>query len=71
MHEEAKAKEAVPRILAAAKVAARAPSHKVAASRPARRAAQAEPDAPKSADVPNIAKKKKLDNDPLAGLNKL
>jgi hypothetical protein len=56
---------------AAAKVAARAPSHKVAASRPARRAAQAEPDAPKSADVPNIAKKKKLDNDPLAGLNKL
>ena len=56
---------------AAAKVAARAPSHKVAASRPARRAAQAESDAPKSADVPNIAKKKKLDNDPLAGLNKL
>ena len=54
----------------AAKVATHAPSHK-AAARPVRRSAQAEPAAPKSADVPNIARKKKLDNDPLAGLNKL
>jgi hypothetical protein len=42
-----------------------------AASRSARHTAQAEPAAAKSADVPTIAKKKKLDNDPLAGLNKL
>ena len=57
--------------LAVAKVvAARAPNHKPAA-RPGRHA-QAEPAAaPKAADVPTIAKKKKLDNDPLAGLNKL
>ena len=55
---------------AAPKVAARPASHK-AAARPARRTAQAEPAAPKPADVPNIAKKKKLDNDPLAGLGKL
>jgi len=55
---------------AATKVAARASSHKSAA-RPARRTAQAEPAAPKAGDVPNIAKKKKLDNDPLAGLGKL
>jgi hypothetical protein len=54
----------------AAKVAARAASHK-AAARPARRTAQAEPAAPKPTDVPNIAKKKKLENDPLAGLGKL
>jgi low affinity Fe/Cu permease len=52
-----------------AKVAARA-SHKPAA-RPTRRTAQAEPAEPKPGDVPNIAKKKKLDNDPLAGLGKL
>ena len=55
---------------AAAKVASRASSHKPAA-RPVRRTAQAEPAAPKPGDVPNIAKKKKLDNDPLAGLGKL
>jgi hypothetical protein len=55
---------------AATKVAARAAGHKSSA-RPARRSAQAEPAAPKAADVPNIAKKKKLDNDPLAGLGKL
>jgi low affinity Fe/Cu permease len=55
---------------AAAKVASRASSHKPAA-RPVRRTAQAEPAAPKPSDVPNIAKKKKLDNDPLAGLGKL
>ena len=55
---------------AAPKVATRAASHK-AAARPTRRTAQAEPAAPKPADVPNIAKKKKLDNDPLAGLGKL
>ena len=54
---------------AAPKVAARAASHKSPA-RPVRRA-QAEPGAAKSVDVPAIAKKKKLDNDPLAGLNKL
>ena len=45
-------------------------SHK-SASRPARHTAQSEPAAAKSADVPTIAKKKKLDNDQLAGLNKL
>jgi len=55
---------------AVAKVASRAPTHK-AAARPAHRTAQAEPAAPKPGDVPNIAKKKKLDNDPLAGLGKL
>lgn len=55
---------------AAAKVASRASSHKPAA-RPVRRTAQVEPAAPKPSDVPNIAKKKKLDNDPLAGLGKL
>ena len=54
----------------AAKVATRAASHKPAA-RPARRTAQAEPAEPKAGDVPKIAKKKKLDNDPLAGLGKL
>ena len=54
----------------AAKVASRSSGHK-AAARPARRTAQAEPAAPKPGDVPNIAKKKKLDNDPLAGLGKL
>jgi hypothetical protein len=51
-------------------VASRASSRKPAA-RPAHHSAQAEPAAPKSGDVPNIAKKKKLDNDPLAGLGKL
>jgi hypothetical protein len=54
---------------AVAKVASRAASHK--AAHPARRTAQAEPATPKAGDVPNIAKKKKLDNDPLAGLGKL
>jgi hypothetical protein len=63
---EKKAEKPAP----AVKVAARASSHKPAA-RTARRSAQAEPAAPKSADVPNIAKKKKLDNDPLEGLGKL
>jgi hypothetical protein len=56
---------------AAAKVAARAASHKPAAHPVRHAAAQAEPTAPKVSDVPNIAKKKKLDNDPLAGLGKL
>jgi hypothetical protein len=55
---------------AAAKVAARPASHKSPA-RPARRSAQAEPEEKKSGDVPNIAKKKKLENDPLSGLGKL
>ena len=54
----------------AARVAARAVNHKQAA-RPARRTAQAEPAEPKSGNIPNIAKKKTLDNDPLAGLGKL
>jgi hypothetical protein len=55
---------------AATKVAARPASHKSPA-RPARRSAEAEPGEKKSGDVPNIAKKKKLDNDPLSGLGKL
>ena len=48
-----------------------------ASARPARQTAQAAPAAaekeakPKSGDVPTIAKKKKVDNDPLAGLGKL
>jgi len=54
---------------AAPKVAAR-PVRSKPAARPSRHA-QAEPAAPKTGDVPNIAKKKKLDNDPLAGLGKL
>jgi hypothetical protein len=53
----------------ASKAAARAAKSKPAA-RPSRRA-QADSAGPKPADVPNIAKKKKLDNDPLAGLGKL
>jgi hypothetical protein len=56
---------------AVAKVAARAASHKSPAHPARHAAAQAEPAAPKTSDVPNIAKKKKLDNDPLAGLGKL
>jgi hypothetical protein len=40
-------------------------------ARPARRTAQAESAAPKESAVPTIAKKKKVDNDPLAGLGKL
>jgi hypothetical protein len=63
---EKKAEKPAP----AAKVASRSSGHK-AAARPIRRTAQAEPAAPKPGDVPNIAKKKKLDNDPLAGLGKL
>jgi len=62
---ERKAEKPAP----AAKVVAHA-SHK-AAAHSARRTAQAEPAEPKTGDVPNIAKKKKLDNDPLAGLGKL
>jgi hypothetical protein len=54
----------------APKIASRAASHKSVAHS-ARRSAQAEPAAAKTADVPNIAKKKKLENDPLAGLGKL
>jgi len=53
----------------APKVVARAAGHKSSA-RPVRHV-QAEPSAAKPVDVPAIAKKKKLDNDPLAGLNKL
>jgi hypothetical protein len=52
----------------AARIAARAASHK--AARPARHTAQADSAAPKSADIPTIAKKKDLDNDPLGGLGK-
>ena len=52
----------------AARIAARASSHK--AARSARHTAQADSAAPKSADIPTIAKKKNLDNDPLSGLGK-
>jgi hypothetical protein len=52
-----------------AKLAAR-PVRSKPVARPTRRAA-AEPAAPKTEDVPKIAKKKKLDNDPLSGLGKL
>ena len=52
--------------------AAHAPAHKAPAARPGRRAAApAEPAAPKTGDVPTIAKKKKLTDDPLSGLGKL
>ncbi len=51
------------------RVASRAASHRTS-THPSRRVS-AEPAAPKSGDIPNIAKKKKLDNDPLAGLGKL
>jgi hypothetical protein len=55
----------------AARAAAHTNAHK-ASARPSRHAsAQAEPAAPKSADVPAIAKKKKVELDPLAGLGKL
>ena len=40
-------------------------------ARSSRRTAQAEAAQAKSRDIPNIAKKKNLDNDPLAGLGKL
>jgi hypothetical protein len=55
-----------------ARVASRATASHRAAARPSRRAA-AEPASSRKekADVPTIAKKKKLDNDPLAGLGKL
>jgi hypothetical protein len=51
----------------------RTASHRASARsvRQSARAERAEAAAPKSADIPAIAKKKKLDNDPLAGLNKL
>lgn len=52
-----------------AKVVVRAARSKPVA-RSVRRAA-AEPATPKTEDVPKIAKKKKLDNDPLSGLGKL
>ena len=66
----ASALEPKPEKPVAPKVTARSRSRE--AARPSRRAAaQAEPAAPKTGDVPNIAKKKKLDNDPLSGLGKL
>jgi hypothetical protein len=52
----------------AARIAARATSHK--AARAPRHTAQADSAAPKSADIPTIAKKKNLDNDPLSGLGR-
>jgi hypothetical protein len=65
---EKKAEQPAP----APKTGARAASrHSAAVTRPARRTAQAESAAPKEAAVPTIAKKKKVDNDPLAGLGKL
>jgi hypothetical protein len=67
----APAVEKKPEKTSAPKVAARAAKSKPAA-RPSRRAqAAAEPAPSKTADVPTIAKKKKLDNDPLSGLGKL
>jgi hypothetical protein len=57
--------------VAAAKVATRAASRRAAAHPARHSSAQAEPAAPKSADIPAIAKKKKLNDDPLAGLGKL
>jgi len=54
----------------APRAASRSTSHRSAA-RASRRTAQSDSAASKSADVPNIAKKKKLDNDPLSGLGKL
>jgi hypothetical protein len=57
---------------------ARSSSHTKAAAKPARHVAERAPrpaaspkQAAKSSDIPTIAKKKKLDNDPLAGLGKL
>jgi hypothetical protein len=47
----------------------RASARRSSAARSSRRAAAAEPAAPK--DVPTIARKKKLNDDPLAGLGKL
>lgn len=60
----------------AAKIA-RSSSHTKAAAKPARHVAAPAPraaapkQAAKSSDIPTIAKKKKLDNDPLAGLGKI
>ena len=66
----APALEQKPEKPVASKVTARSRSRE--AARPSRRAAaQAEPAAPKTGDVPTIARKKKLDNDPLSGLGKL
>lgn len=45
--------------------------HAVAAARPSRKTAQAEPAAAKESDIPAIAKKKRVVDDPLAGLGKL
>jgi low affinity Fe/Cu permease len=52
----------------ASRIAARAASRK--AARSTRHTAQADSDAPKSVDIPTIAKKKNLDNDPLSGLGR-
>lgn len=71
----APAVEKKPEKVAVAAKPARAAAHH--AARPARQVAQREPapaakeKADKPGDVPTIAKKKKIDNDPLAGLGKL
>jgi hypothetical protein len=65
---EKKAEQPAPVPKTVARAASR---HSAAVTRPARRTAQAESAAPKEAAVPTIAKKKKVDNDPLAGLGKL
>jgi hypothetical protein len=64
------AAERKPEKAAVASKATRA-SRRVAARSPRQSAASGEKDSGKSGDVPTIAKKKKLDNDPLAGLGKL
>jgi hypothetical protein len=65
---EKKAEKPAPAPKAVSRAASR---HSAAVARPGRRTAQAEPAASKESDVPTIAKKKKVDNDPLAGLGKL
>ena len=65
---EKKPEKSNEKSMKAARIAARPTSHK--ASHSARHTAQADSAAPKSADIPTIAKKKNLDNDPLSGLGK-
>jgi colicin import membrane protein len=55
----------------AAKASRRAAAHPARATAPAAREPKEPKEAKEKADVPTIAKKKKVDNDPLAGLGKL
>jgi hypothetical protein len=61
--------ERKPERHATPRAASRASSRR--SSRASRRSVQAEPAGPKPGAVPSIARKKKLDNDPLSGLGKL